>query len=84
MLRACFINFKGKWDDHLPLIEFSYNNNYHSSTDIDPFEALYGRRSKSLIGSFEVSEVSLIGTEVVYKALEKFRPIRDILKTSHS
>ncbi|XP_069143437.1 uncharacterized protein [Solanum lycopersicum] len=31
MLRACVINFKGSWDDHLPLIEFAYNNSYHSS-----------------------------------------------------
>ena len=28
ILRACVIDFKGSWDDHLPLIEFSYNNNY--------------------------------------------------------
>ena len=44
ILRACVIDFKGNWDDHLPLIEFSYNNSYHSSISIDPFEALYGRR----------------------------------------
>ena len=31
MLRACVIDFKGSWDDHLPLIEFAYNNGYHSS-----------------------------------------------------
>ncbi|XP_062021012.1 uncharacterized protein LOC133737489 [Rosa rugosa] len=30
MLRACVLDFKGSWEDHLPLIEFSYNNNYHS------------------------------------------------------
>ncbi|WMV59104.1 hypothetical protein MTR67_052489 [Solanum verrucosum] len=31
ILRACVIDFKGIWDDHLPLIEFAYNNSYHSS-----------------------------------------------------
>ena len=31
MLRACVIDFKGNWDDHLSLIEFVYNNSYHSS-----------------------------------------------------
>ena len=31
MLRSCIIDFKGNWDDYLPLIEFSYNNSYHSS-----------------------------------------------------
>ncbi|KAH0671214.1 hypothetical protein KY285_025427 [Solanum tuberosum] len=31
ILRACVIDFKGNWDDHLPLIEFAHNNSYHSS-----------------------------------------------------
>ncbi|GKA01864.1 putative reverse transcriptase domain-containing protein [Tanacetum coccineum] len=31
MLRACVLDFEGSWDVHLPLVEFSYNNNYHSS-----------------------------------------------------
>ncbi|KAH0709589.1 hypothetical protein KY284_011016 [Solanum tuberosum] len=31
MLRACVIDFRGSWDDHLPLIVFAYNNSYHSS-----------------------------------------------------
>ncbi|GJZ63037.1 putative reverse transcriptase domain-containing protein [Tanacetum coccineum] len=30
MLRACVIDFGNNWDRHLPLIEFSYNNSYHS------------------------------------------------------
>ena len=40
MLRACMIDFKGSWYDHLPLIEFAYNNNYHSSIQMAPYEAL--------------------------------------------
>ena len=28
MLRACMIDFKGSWKDHLHLAEFSYNNSY--------------------------------------------------------
>ena len=31
MLRACVLEFGGSWDDHLPLVEFSYNNSYHAS-----------------------------------------------------
>ncbi|GKC49302.1 putative reverse transcriptase domain-containing protein [Tanacetum coccineum] len=30
-LRACILDFRGSWDVHLPLVEFSYNNSYHSS-----------------------------------------------------
>ncbi|GKA94254.1 putative reverse transcriptase domain-containing protein [Tanacetum coccineum] len=43
MLRACVINFGKGWDRHLPLVEFSYNNNNHASIKAAPFEALYGR-----------------------------------------
>ncbi|GJW49946.1 putative reverse transcriptase domain-containing protein [Tanacetum coccineum] len=49
MLRACIIDFGGCWDVHLPLVEFSYNNNYHSSVRCAPFESLYGRKCRSPI-----------------------------------
>nr|GEZ91414.1 putative reverse transcriptase domain-containing protein [Tanacetum cinerariifolium] len=42
MVRACVIDFENRWDRHLPLIEFSYNNSYHTSIKAAPFEALYG------------------------------------------
>ncbi|GKF27679.1 putative reverse transcriptase domain-containing protein, partial [Tanacetum coccineum] len=48
MLRACAIDFGGNWDTHLPLVEFSYNNRYHSSMKCAPFKALYGRRLKAI------------------------------------
>ncbi|GKE06549.1 putative reverse transcriptase domain-containing protein [Tanacetum coccineum] len=40
MLLACMMDFGKGWDKHLPLIEFSYNNNYHTSVKVAPFEAL--------------------------------------------
>ena len=43
ILRDFVINFKGSWDDHLPLIEFAYINSYHSTVQMYPYEALYGR-----------------------------------------
>nr|GEW41645.1 putative reverse transcriptase domain-containing protein [Tanacetum cinerariifolium] len=49
MLCACVINFGSGWDKHLPLDEFSYNNNYHVSIKAAPFEALYGRKCRSPI-----------------------------------
>ncbi|GJV38876.1 putative reverse transcriptase domain-containing protein, partial [Tanacetum coccineum] len=44
MLIACAIDFGGNWDTHLPLVEFSYNNNYHLSVKCTPFEAFYERK----------------------------------------
>ncbi|GKB30116.1 putative reverse transcriptase domain-containing protein [Tanacetum coccineum] len=49
MLRACVMDFRKTWDRHLPLIEFSYNNSYHTSIKAAPFEALYGRNCRSPI-----------------------------------
>ena len=49
MLRARVIEFGCHWDNFLPLADFSYNNIYHSSIDMAPFEALYGRRCRSPI-----------------------------------
>ncbi|GJZ00338.1 reverse transcriptase domain-containing protein [Tanacetum coccineum] len=44
MLRAYAIDFSGSWDVHIPLAEFSYNNNYYSSIQCALLEALYGRK----------------------------------------
>jgi len=82
MLRACVIDFKGNWDNPLPLIEFSYNNSYHSSIGMTPFEVLYGRRCRSPVGWFEVGESSILGLDLIYEVLEKFRVIRDRLATA--
>ncbi|GJU68708.1 putative reverse transcriptase domain-containing protein [Tanacetum coccineum] len=49
MLRACVIDFGSSWDRHLPWVEFSYNNSYHTSIKAAPYEALYGRKCRSPI-----------------------------------
>nr|GFA09743.1 putative reverse transcriptase domain-containing protein [Tanacetum cinerariifolium] len=63
MLRACVLDFRGSWDVHLPLVEFLYNNSYHSSVRCAPFEALYGRKCCSPIIWAEVGEGQFIGPE---------------------
>ena len=67
------INFMGSWDGHLPFIEFSYNNSYHSSIGMAPFEALYGRRCRSSVGWFEVGESSILCPDIIHEALEKVK-----------
>ncbi|KAH0654413.1 hypothetical protein KY289_032091 [Solanum tuberosum] len=84
MLRACVIDFKGSWDDHLPLIEFAYNNSYHSSIQMAHYKALYGRICRSPVVLFEVGEAALIGTDLVHDAMEKVQQIRHRLKTAQS
>ncbi|GKC89794.1 putative reverse transcriptase domain-containing protein [Tanacetum coccineum] len=65
MLRSCILDFGGSWDVHLLLVEFSYNNNYHSSVRCVSFEALYGRKCHSPIIWAEVGEGQLIGPELL-------------------
>ena len=47
MLRACVMEFKGSWDTHFSLMEFTYNNSYQASIEMAPFEALYGRKCRT-------------------------------------
>ena len=49
MLRAFVINVTGRWDDHVPLIKFPYNNICHSRIRIAPFKALYCRKGISIV-----------------------------------
>nr|GEZ18987.1 putative reverse transcriptase domain-containing protein [Tanacetum cinerariifolium] len=55
MLRTCVMDFRKGWDRHIPLIEFSYNNSYHISIKVAPFEALYGRKCWSYVCRAEKS-----------------------------
>ena len=55
MLRMYVMDFGGLWDLHLPLIEFAYNNSYHASIEMAPYEALYGRKCRSPL-CWEVGE----------------------------
>ncbi|GKE44416.1 putative reverse transcriptase domain-containing protein, partial [Tanacetum coccineum] len=82
MLRACAIDFGGNWDTHIPLVEFSYNNSYHSSVKCAPFEALYGRKCRTLIAWAEVGESKLFRLEIVQKTIDKIVQIKERLKAA--
>ena len=47
MIRACVLDHKGSWEEHLPLVEFVYNNSYQASIQMTPYEALYRRPCRS-------------------------------------
>ncbi|KAI3515911.1 hypothetical protein L1887_14816 [Cichorium endivia] len=59
MFRSCVIDFGKAWDVQLALIEFSYNNSYHTSIKVAPFEDLYGRKCKSPLCWAEVGDTQL-------------------------
>ncbi|KAD7117749.1 hypothetical protein E3N88_05017 [Mikania micrantha] len=76
MPRACVIDFGSSWETHLPLVEFSYNNSYHTSIQAAPFEALYGCKCRSPIYWAEVGESQLTGPELVHETTEEIVQIR--------
>ncbi|GJT33627.1 putative reverse transcriptase domain-containing protein [Tanacetum coccineum] len=82
MLRACVIDFGGSWDTHLSLAGSSYNNSYHSSIRCALFEALYGRKCRSLVLWAEVRENRFIGPEMVQETTNKVVLIKERVKAA--
>ena len=84
MLRACVLDLKGSWEEHLPLIEFAYNNSYQASIQMVPYEALYGRPCRSPICWTEVGESSITGPDLIRDTSDKVGMIRKRLLTAQS
>jgi hypothetical protein len=76
MLRACVLTDGPKWDKHLPLAEFSYNNSYQESIKMSPFEALYGRPYHTPLSWSESGERVIFGPDIVTETEEKVKQIQ--------
>ena len=79
MLRACVLDYKGSWEEHLPLVEFTYNNTYQASIQMAPYEALYGRPYQSPICWTKVGESSITCSDFIKDTSEKVSLIRQRL-----
>jgi hypothetical protein len=84
MLRACVIHYGKDWDKCLSLVEFSYNNNYQSSLKMAPFEALYGRRCRTLLNWSQAGEREIFGPDLVLEAEDKVRVIKKNLEVAQA
>ncbi|KAI3717561.1 hypothetical protein L1987_69262 [Smallanthus sonchifolius] len=82
MLRAYIIDFGGSWDSHQPLAEFSYNNSYHSTIGMPPFEMLYGRRCRTRVCWGEIGQKDFASLEVVKATSNKFDQIKARMKAA--
>ena len=82
LLRACVLEQEGGWDQFLPLIEFTYNNSFHSSIGMAPYEALYGRRCRTPLCWVEPGESLTLGSELVQQTTEKVRLIQQRMRTA--
>ena len=84
MLRVCVLDLKGSWEEHLPLVEFAYNNNYQVSIQMAPYEALYGRPCQSPICWTEVGKSSITSSDLIRDTFENVGLIQKRLLTAQS
>nr|GFA43307.1 putative reverse transcriptase domain-containing protein [Tanacetum cinerariifolium] len=82
MLRACAIDFGKGWVNHLPLVEFSYNNSYHATIKAAPFEALYGRKYHSPVCWTEVGKAQILGPKLIQETTEKIVQIKQRMQAA--
>ncbi|GJW42729.1 hypothetical protein Tco_0071528 [Tanacetum coccineum] len=72
------------WDTYLPLVEFSYNNSYHTSINDEPFKALYGRKYRLPLCWLETVDRQLTRLDVIQETNDKITTIKERLKTTRS
>ena len=84
MLCACVLDLKGSWEEHLPVVEFAYNNSYQASIQMAPYEALYGRPCRSPICWTGVGESSITSPDLIRDTSEKVCLIQKSLLTAQS
>ena len=64
------LDFGGSWEDHLHLVEFSYNNSYQASIEMAPFEALYGRKCRSPVYWDDIGERKILGPYLITRIVD--------------
>jgi hypothetical protein len=84
MLSTCLLNDDPKWDQYLPLAEFSYNNRYQESIKMSPFEALHGQSCRTPLSWSEYGERVIFGPYIMIEAEEKVRQIQANILNSQS
>jgi hypothetical protein len=50
LLQSCLLKFGGQWEDHLSLVEFTYNNSYQSTIGMTPYEAWNEMSNCNMLG----------------------------------
>ncbi|KAB2629332.1 S ribonuclease [Pyrus ussuriensis x Pyrus communis] len=82
MLRTSVLQFGDAWHQRLDLMEFAYNNSFHSSIGMAPFKALYGRACRPPLCWSEVGERVLVGPEIVEETTQNVQVIKSNLKAA--
>ncbi|GKE12803.1 putative reverse transcriptase domain-containing protein [Tanacetum coccineum] len=73
------VDFRGNWDTHLPLVEFSYNNSYRTSIKCAPFKALYRRKYRSPLCLLEVEDRQVTRLDIIQEMVDKITMVKEKL-----
>ena len=71
---------ESKWEDYLPLVEFAYNNSYHHSLSMEPYELLYGRPCRTPLSWDRLEDRISVDPEILQEMEEQVCRIRQRLK----
>ncbi|KAK9046042.1 hypothetical protein V6N11_051944 [Hibiscus sabdariffa] len=82
MLRCCIIDYQDTWEKQLPLVEFAYNNSYQANIQMAPYEALYGRRCRTLVCWAEAEQKLLPMPDILKGTTKKVKLISERLKAA--
>ena len=82
MLRSCALSFRDSWINHLYLVEFAYNNSYHSSIGMSPQEALTGQQCRTPLWWGPAGTYSPTGPQMLEEVTEKTKVVLSRLKSA--
>jgi hypothetical protein len=65
IMRMYVMDKPSRWEDYLHLVEFAYNNGYHASLKMSPFEELYGRKCNTPVSRDNPADRAVVGLELL-------------------
>ena len=80
ILRMYVMDNQTHWEKYLYLLEFSYNNSFHSSIGMPSYEDLYGRPCRMPSSWDRLEDRVIVGPELIQEMEEQVIQIRQRLK----
>eukprot|EP00253_Pinus_taeda_P029654 PITA_29654 len=82
ILRAYVMQQLTLWEEYLHLVEFMCNNGYHTSTQMSPFEVLYGRKCRTPSSWGGPEDRLSLGPEMLKEMEDMVKRVRANLKVA--
>jgi len=82
ILRAYVMQQPSRWEDYFHLVEFAYNNGYHTSLQMSPFEVLYGWKCRIPSSWGGPEDKLMLRPEMLKEMEEMVKRVRSNLKAA--